>query len=606
MQNDNSSEQTETATESAEQTTLPVEMNNGAGGRGVELAGTTIDGRYAVEREVDRGGIGVVYLARDNRVNNRRVVIKVLLEEALRNTHILAKFQDEKEALSRIDEHPGIVSILDAGNLASGHPYLVMQYIRGNSLGKLIQRSGMDLKFAGRIISELCDAVAAAHEYGIFHRDLKPENIMIQELPGGREQVKVIDFGIAKVRDSQLGYVTPAGNVLGTLNYISPDQLLNEPVTSESDVYSIGIIAYEMLTGILPFNPERLGDVLECRLKGVKVMPSALRPALPKAVDTVLLKALASRREARYENARDFASALLKALAMPAESASSLANDRTIPAMTVAAVQPPPREPGAQIPRYAPVVPTLPVQGSFRPVTVETVESSGQPSLQKSRSGWSWLLVLAVLVFAGSCAGLLWYKLRKPGTTIPNTSGTASVIERTLTYTLKVQKMRDGKPYKDPFTSSGQEVFEDDYKFQLQATTSDPGFLYLFNEGKNDKGDTIFNLLYPTPQQKDGLAAVSAGGRIETPWNTFGGKTGTENVWLIWAKDNPSQLEVARTAAFAASGIVEDAGAANDLKTFLGDQSGNRPTVTKDTEAQRTIIKGKGNVVAYLLQLEHR
>jgi hypothetical protein len=166
--------------------------------------------------------------------------------------------------------------------------------------------------------------------------------------------------------------------------------------------------------------------------------------------------------------------------------------------------------------------------------------------------------------------------------------------------------MRDGKPYKDPFTSSGQEVFENDYKFQMQATTNDPGFLYLFNEGKNDRGDLVYNILYPTPQQTDGSAAVRAGNPIETPWNTFGGKTGTEHVWLVWAKENQPQLEAARAAAFKTSGVVKDAAAVNGLKTFLNNQSTNRPNVTKDTDAQRTVINGNGDIVAYLLQLEHR
>jgi serine/threonine protein kinase len=605
MNEESDSEETEIATES---TRAPKRApNDSAGRRGVDLAGTTIDDRYVVEREFDHGGIGVVYLARDKRVNNRHVVIKVLLEEALRDAHTLAKFQHEKEALSRIDEHPGIVSILDAGNLPSGHPYLVMQYIRGGSFRRLIQRGGMDIRLAGQLISEVCDAVAAAHEHGIYHRDLKPENLMIQQLPGGRQQVKVIDFGIAKVRNAQLGYATPTGNVIGTFNYISPDQLSSEPVSSESDIYSIGIITYEMLTGILPFNPERLDEVLKSRINGVQVMPSALRPALPRAVDTVLLKALAFRREDRYDNARDFAAALLKALSTPAQPDSRI-TDQPLIAETVPALQSSSSHTIAHsetVLRPAPTTPTLNVQGSFRPLELRTVVGSPPPSPAKSSNWWIWVVIAAVLL-AGSGAGLLWYISRNLGTTASDPSPSAPGPARTLNYSLRVQKMRDGKPYKDPFTSSGQEVFENDYKFQMQATSNDPGFLYLFNEGKNDKGDLVYNILYPTPQQKNGSAAVLAGSPIETPWNTFGGKTGTEHVWLIWAKENQSQLEAARAAAFKNSGVVKDAAAVDGLKTFLNNQSGNRPTATKDTDAQRTIINGNGDIVAYPLQLEHR
>jgi serine/threonine protein kinase len=560
----------------------------------VNLAGLTLDDRYVVERELGRGGIGAVYLARDRKLKNRPVVIKVLLEKYLQNARVLTKFRQEEEALTRID-HPGIVGILDSGELPSGHPYLVMQYIRGYSLRSLIESNGMEIETAGRILVEIADAVAAAHDGGIYHRDLKPENVMLQELPGGREQVKVIDFGIAKVRDSQLGYSTPDGNIAGTYAYMAPEQLSGKPVSAESDIYALGLIAYELFSGRSPFNPETVVQLPELHRAGVQVPPSALRPALPKAVDAVVLKALAYEREQRYSNARDFASALSRALATggAADGARSEPFSATIPAQMLSETVPA-NNPSQREVAYPPTVPTIPSQGSFKPETTRPAFPSESES-GKGKAGWIAAMIVGALLIAGLAA--IWSRNRK--------ATPSEGPGRELSYSLRVQKMRDGKPYQDPFTSSGQEIFENGYKFQVLLTSNEPGFLYLFNEGKNDRGEKVYNLLYPTPLQKDGSAAVNGKGQVETPWNTFVGQAGTEHVWLIWAKENPPELEAAREAAFKSSGAVKDS-AADGLISFLNKQAPNKATATKDTEGQRTVVKGNGDAVTYLLQLEHR
>lgn len=210
--------------------------------------GSTLDGRYFIEKELGKGGVGVVYLARDRKLLDKPVVVKVLLEKSLRFERIVQKFQQEKEALTRVD-HPGIVGILDTGELADGKPYIVMQFIDGVSLREVLRPEGIDLERAADIIKQTCEALAAAHDKGIFHRDLKPENIMLQVLSGGRERVKIIDFGIAKVKDSLVASSTVTPMRAGTYWYMSPEQFRAERVTAASDVYSLGVIAYEMVTG---------------------------------------------------------------------------------------------------------------------------------------------------------------------------------------------------------------------------------------------------------------------------------------------------------------------------------------------------------------------
>src|ERR1043165_4482740 len=165
------------------------------------LIGSILGGRYSVEKELGRGGIGAVYLARDKpELHSRRVVVKVLLEDSLKNEWVVQKFRQEIESLTRMDD-PGVVVIFDAGTLPDGPQYLVMQYVDGVSLRADIKPGGMDMDRAADILRQIGRTLSAAHDEGIIHRDLKPENIMLRRVASGEEHVKVIDFGIAKVKD---------------------------------------------------------------------------------------------------------------------------------------------------------------------------------------------------------------------------------------------------------------------------------------------------------------------------------------------------------------------------------------------------------------------
>src|SRR5438876_7689408 len=196
----------ETSTVPLNETTLPQPSN---------LIGQMLDERYFIESELGQGGIGAVYLARDRKLHDKRVVIKVLLEESLRNSWVVQKFQQEKEALARVD-HPGVVGVLDTGELPDGKPYIVMQYIDGVSLRSLIRPEGLAPDGAAEWIKQIGRALSAAHDKGILHRDLKPENIMLQRLGGGEEQGKIIELGVAKLRGSIGGTRRTSGATAGT------------------------------------------------------------------------------------------------------------------------------------------------------------------------------------------------------------------------------------------------------------------------------------------------------------------------------------------------------------------------------------------------------
>jgi len=269
------------------------------------LVGALLDNRYLVKRKIGHGGFGVVYLASDQKMMSRPVVVKALLDGKVNHEWSVRKFKQEMEALARID-HPSIVGIFDSGQLADGKPYIVMQYVDGVSLRSLISPEGMPFGRAGNIIRQIGKALGAAHERGILHRDLKPENIMVQSLDDGDEQVKIIDFGIAKVKDSVVSLSTAGDQTVGTAAYMSPEQLSAGTVSPASDVYCFGVIAYELLTGRRPNNPDSAFQLLELQRSGVRIKPRDLRPNLSAAAESMILKALSFDPKDRYARARDF------------------------------------------------------------------------------------------------------------------------------------------------------------------------------------------------------------------------------------------------------------------------------------------------------------
>jgi serine/threonine protein kinase len=278
------------------------------------MIGVKLGGRYLIERELGRGGMGAVYLARDKpELHSRPVVVKVLHEDALKHEWVIAKFQQEIESLTRLDD-PGVVGIFDAGALADGTPYLVMQYVEGKTLREAIQAEGMDLRMISDIMRQVGRSIATAHEVGILHRDLKPENIMLRTTRSDERQVKIIDFGIAKVKNPISGSSPLTGHPVGTIGYMSPEQLSAEPLTAASDIYSLGVIGYEMITGRRPFTPASMFQLLEMQRAGVRDKPCDLRPDLPRAAQQVLLKALSFDPLARPQDARKFSQDLAAAL----------------------------------------------------------------------------------------------------------------------------------------------------------------------------------------------------------------------------------------------------------------------------------------------------
>jgi len=269
----------------------------------------SLKGRYQLVRELGRGGFGVTYLAIDTEVASRKVVVKILRKRRSEDAWSLKKFKGEMEALARID-HPGVVAVVDFGHLEDERPFLVMQYVAGTSLRALIQPGGMPLERMADIVRQAARALTAAHEVGVCHRDLKPENIMVQTR-SGEEQVKLIDFGIASIKDSDTE-PTPT-KIAGTGLYMAPEQFWGES-SPASDIYQLGVVAYEMATGIVPFGKSAADGLPQQKMKALRVPPKELRPDLPAAAQDAILRAISPDPCERYPRARDFGDALAAAL----------------------------------------------------------------------------------------------------------------------------------------------------------------------------------------------------------------------------------------------------------------------------------------------------
>ncbi|MBV9957613.1 MAG: protein kinase [Acidobacteria bacterium] len=558
-----------------------------ASGLGV---GTTINGRYVIEKELGRGGIGVVYLARDQQLLSKRVVVKILLEESQQNEWVRRKFQQEIEALSRI-EHPGIVGVLDAGALPDGKPFLVMQYVEGVPLRSIMRVEGIELERAASHMQQIGRALAAAHEKGILHRDLKPENIMVQTHSDGEEQSKIIDFGIAKIKDSLVAPETVTAATVGTILYMAPEQLSARPVSTASDVYALGVIAHELLTGRRPFNPDSAFQLLEMQRAGVRVQPSDLRPSLNAAAQNVILKALAFNPKERYQSAREFGDELAKALTSDADVLdASISNRLSDPALPTVRTEARPT-----------ALPTPPRVDEGHAV---------QPSVQPARRMSPLMLALGTfaLVFI---IGTVYFAFRSKKTPAPAEQNPAAVpvntTGRQLSYSLTVRKMRDNKPYQEPFETSGQEIFENGWQFWMNIESPQSGYLYVINEGPEPRnGLPSYNVLYPLD---GGSAQVAANQRVESPPRQgrgyfFDQEAGTEKMWMIWAKEPVPELENVKGVANPQDkGVITNSMQAQALQDFFNEHAAPKPSFEKDRK--RTIVKANGDVLVNLVELEH-
>jgi eukaryotic-like serine/threonine-protein kinase len=359
------------------------------------LINTLFDGRYRILRKLGSGGMANVYLAEDEELG-RRVAIKILNDRYANDELFIERFRREAKSAAALS-HPNIVSIYDRGE-AEGTYYIAMEVIEGRSLKELIlTRGSLPIGQAIAFTFEILDALRFAHRHGIIHRDVKPHNILI-----GGERLKVTDFGIARAGASQM---TEAGSIMGTAQYLSPEQARGAPVTASSDLYSVGIVLYEMLTGKVPFSGDSAIEIAMKHLNELPKPPSKIRPEIPEDLDQVVLRALAKAPEDRYQTAEEFAEDLHRV-----EAGLPLAPETSEAATALLAA------PGATIGGTTQVLPTDATHvapprphAPRRPPPYQPGYMYEEPPPKRRR--WAPWLLVALLLAAAGIAG--WYVFTK-------------------------------------------------------------------------------------------------------------------------------------------------------------------------------------------------
>jgi hypothetical protein len=290
-----------------------------------DLLGSIVAERYHILKKLGEGGMGTVYLAEHVKMG-RKAALKVMNPGMNTDADAIARFNREAANASRLN-HPNVCAIYDFGETSDGLIYLAMEFIEGESLTSLIEKNGsLAAPRAATIVHQAADALAVAHDYGIVHRDLKPDNIMIAKDRDGADVVKVVDFGIAKASSSDAQKVTKTGLVVGTPEYMSPEQLAGDKLDGRSDIYSLGLVAFNCLTGLLPFPSETAQEAMIMRLTDHPKTLAEMRPEIewPAELQAVMDKVLARDADERYQKSDEFGRDISKAVEnMPATLAAA-------------------------------------------------------------------------------------------------------------------------------------------------------------------------------------------------------------------------------------------------------------------------------------------
>ncbi len=285
------------------------------------LVGSVIADRYHVLSKLGEGGMGQVYLAEHLRMK-RKSAVKVMHPSMTSDADAIGRFHREAANACQID-HPNVAAVYDFGENGDGVIYLAMEYVEGSSLARLIQTNrALPLLRAADIVRQIADGLDAAHRLGIVHRDLKPDNILVGQHHDGRDRVKVVDFGISKAAQAEGQSLTQSGQVIGTPDYMSPEQISGEIAGRESDIYSLGIVAFNALTGELPFKATNAQAAMLLRLTERPQRLAEARPdiAWPPQLQGVMDRALELDLSRRYAMASQFAADLGAAVGLTADA----------------------------------------------------------------------------------------------------------------------------------------------------------------------------------------------------------------------------------------------------------------------------------------------
>lgn len=377
------------------------------GGQTGDLVGAIIADRYNVIKKLGEGGMGTVYLAEHVKMG-RKSAIKVMNPGMVSDADAISRFNREAANASRIN-HPNVAAVYDFGETSDGLIYLAMEFIEGPALTKVIEENGsLPPERAAEITRQAAEALSVAHDMGIVHRDLKPDNIMLAKGRDGSDIVKVVDFGIAKAADAENQKVTKTGLVVGTPEYMSPEQLAGDKLDGRSDTYSLALVTYAMLTGKLPFPAETVQESMIKRLTDDPKPLAEMKPevAWPEQVQAVITTALQRDAVSRYQTASEYGRALHKAVSEMPRGRTSAATH------VIESVSAPAASKTAAAPKAAPKTTASPAEATkaipatrVNQATPHAPPAAVPAEAPKSKAP---LAIAAVLVIAVVGGGAYW------------------------------------------------------------------------------------------------------------------------------------------------------------------------------------------------------
>jgi len=524
-------------------------------------------GSYIILDSLGSGGMGEVYLARDTRLD-RTVALKVLSPDITEDKRRMQRFRQEAKVASSLNQS-NILTVFEFGEV-DGLTFLATEYIDGETLRDHLHGKRLRLGEMLDISMQVLAALDAAHEARIVHRDIKPENVMLRRHD---QVVKVLDFGLAKVTENKYPtlehdsdpeaiteFRTAPGVIMGTINYMSPEQAQAKEIDERTDIWSTGVIMYEMVTGKQPFRGSTTSHTIVQILEKDPVPLTKLVEA-PAELERIVMKAIAKKPGERYQTAKDMLTdlrRLKKRLEMDAEL------DQT-----------------ASL-----VVPA-------------------KKDLRRQKKQVAVVVAIEIAVALAAIFGVtLWKSSHK--TTSPSVMTAEAPAQRTLTYWITVQKFKNNNPYQEPFTLAGEINFEANYHIRVNVRSPQSGYLYILNEGPAS-GSPEYNVVFPTSTANNGASLVPAGETVvipKTSWLRFDKQQGVEKLWLVFSEDVLTELEpIKKFAGIETGGLITDPALNKSIKDLLDRNSATKPAVEKGDSL--TTLKAGGKLLIYPIKLEH-
>jgi len=530
-------------------------------------------GSYVILDLLGAGGMGEVYLARDSRLD-RTVALKVLSQDISLDKRRMQRFRQEAKVASSLNQ-PNILTVFEFGDV-DGLTFIATELIDGETLRDYLRAKRLKLGEILDIVIQVLAALDAAHEARIVHRDIKPENVMIRRRD---HLVKVLDFGLAKPTEKKLSRMggeeseaatalkTAPGIVMGTINYMSPEQAQAHEIDERTDIWSTGVTIYEMVAGTMPFSGVTSSHTIVQILEKNPAPLTRVADA-PAELERIVAKAMAKNPDERYQTAKDMLidlRALKKRLEVEAEI------ERTA----------------------SPIAPDLAVVG-------DVVDR------KRRKKGVLAIALVGTAVVIAAVFGLYTWRAARVRTTPPESTPAVAPTERILTYWITVQKFKDDKPYQDPFTLAGEINFEASYQIRVNVRSPQSGHLYILNEGPSSSLPKLV-VLFPSPTANRGSSLLAAGQLAQIPelfWFRFDREQGIEKLWLVFSEAAVPELEAVKEFTnHRQRGVITDTLKNNAVQSFLTTYSTTKPEAEKGDTL--TTLRMPGKILVYPVKLEH-